>query len=207
MSPALWLSLFLSVATLAARPQGAQQEPPHAQDPWTICSNCGGPYGDEQLALHATVERGSGGSEPLVRVVLENTGKRDTMVVLGDMLNNGARQSPDSLRLVVTTDAGEKRYYYNSWIVVGGRVDDLLVSLESGAAYSITLHLSNFVARPLSDQLDLAALKEPLRAAIVLDAGPAQYTHCFSDFRIWTGQLRSNEIELPATAAPDSSPH
>ena len=172
MSAAVYFSLFLSAVTTAALAQDAQQEPPHAKDPWTICTNCGGPYGDERLALHATVEEESGGSVPLVRVVLENTGKRDTMVVLGDMLDNGARQSPDSLRLVVTTEAGEKRILLP--IAGFSSVAEsmiYLVPLASGAVYSFTIPLSNFTTDPSSDRLDLTALKKPLSRRHRLGSG------------------------------------
>jgi hypothetical protein len=81
--------------------------------------------------------------EPAFRVTIENKGNVDVVLNLGVMLANGRTQVPTDIGLVLTYPNGKSRELVFRGPRVGGRVDDYLVPLRSGSAYTLRISLSD----------------------------------------------------------------
>ena len=82
-------------------------------------------------------------------VSIENVGESDVIVNLGFMLANGKVMFPEAVRLLLTDPQGRSRelqYFDRRYPGIAGRVDDFVVALRAGSAYSLRLSLDRYWA-------------------------------------------------------------
>lgn len=131
---------------------------------------------------------------------IRNIGTEDTAVIFGSALANGARYLIDGLTLQVKRPDGvTQRYSYQPRDypgVLGGRVDDWIVPLPAGAAYSVTVDVADFAVGFASR---LETLPQPAQIALRLDVRKPKLSD-LSNVKVWTGMgsLASNTFHAPA---------
>jgi hypothetical protein len=85
---------------------------------------------------------------PLFNVTIENVGDKDVMLNLGMTLHNGEVHLPTEIRLFLTDVGGETKELLFSdkrTVVMIGRIDDYVVPLRVGSAYTLRLSLADYV--------------------------------------------------------------
>jgi hypothetical protein len=100
---------------------------------------CGPPVDGVQLCL------ASAGSN--LRLVFQNIGNRDVTLNLGIMMANGKVQLPTNVAINFTDAQGKSRLFKfgdKRYPAVAGRLDDYVVPLGAGSAYSLQLTLDQF---------------------------------------------------------------
>jgi hypothetical protein len=83
------------------------------------------------------------------RIELQNTGPSDFVLNLGYMLANGKFMIPSAVRLLLTDAAGTRRELHfidRQHAAIGGRMDDYIVALRNGAAYSMDVSLATYIS-------------------------------------------------------------
>lgn len=144
--------------------------------------------------------KGAKASEPEFEVTLRNRGEADASVSLGMMLAGNKVQMPNSLRMEIADAAGHKSalgYFDRKYPGIRGRVDDYIVPLRAGSAYTLRLRAQNLWA---SNSGSLKLEPGRYKAAAILRAGGARYinqdTKGIGAMPLWEGTLRSNEVAL-----------
>ena len=85
---------------------------------------------------------------PVFRVTIENVGNKDVMLNLGMMLHNGRVHLPIEIRLIITDSVGETKkllFSDKKSAVVIGRIDDYVVPLRVGSAYTLRVSLADYL--------------------------------------------------------------
>ncbi|MBV9242426.1 MAG: hypothetical protein JO314_10495 [Acidobacteria bacterium] len=83
---------------------------------------------------------------PEFEVVLRNVEDKDTTLNLGIMLANGKAQQPSNISFILTDRFGKTRTAaFASVFAVAGRVDDYVVPLRAGSAYTLRLSSKHFL--------------------------------------------------------------
>ena len=108
-----------------------------------------GSSGQDQNALRVSIARieatNSKPSNPEFAITLENQNESDFVVVVGYMLGNGRKMFPSAVRLVLTDERGRtSTLTYRAPPHVGGRIDDYLVALRTGASYVLRVSLADY---------------------------------------------------------------
>jgi hypothetical protein len=141
------------------------------------------------------------GAVPVLEVWFENAGEQDFLLNLGVMLANGKRMEPSALTLGVSAPAGGSASH--SWFDpthVGGRVDDMLVSVRAGGRYMLVAEIDRFRDASEYQRLRLGPGRHTLR--IRFTGGPAQHlnldTPGVGTFNFWQGSVESAAITLVA---------
>src|SRR5262245_1398991 len=128
---------------LAATSVGVQAQPAANQD-----REWGAVISGLRVGLSPAVSSGSLSPEGAeFQVSIQNVGDTDVVVNLGRMLANGKVMLPDAIVLTLTDAAGkarELRFSDRRHPMVAGRVDDFIVPLRSGSAYSLRLRLDQY---------------------------------------------------------------
>ena len=82
-----------------------------------------------------------------LQLALRNIGDRDVTLNLGIMMANGKVQLPTNIAMKFTDAQGKSRLFKfgdKRYPGVGGRLDDYLVPLRAGSAYTLQLTLDQF---------------------------------------------------------------
>jgi hypothetical protein len=139
---------------------------------------------------------------PEFYVALQNVGHQDVILNLGIMLANGQVHLPTAFRLILTDARGrtkELQFSDKRFPGVGGRIDDFIVPLRTGAFYVLRLKLDQYYC-PKSKEFDLKL--EPGRYQIIARFEGARASFVNPDMRgialmrFWTGTLESNSLEF-----------
>src|SRR5208282_3765702 len=81
------------------------------------------------------------------RVEIRNVGEKDLLLLLGEMLANGKKQSPSAVRVLLTNPQGEN---LDCGVpgdgMIAGWVGPFIVPLPVGASYSLPIDLKNWTA-------------------------------------------------------------
>ena len=135
-------------------------------------------------------------------VSIENVGESDVVVNLGFMLANGKVMFPEAVRLLLTDAQGatrELRYFDRRYPGIAGRVDDFIVALRSGSAYSIRLSLDRY-GSATAKEWDLKLIPGRYRIQALFDGQGAMFpnldTQGIALLNFWKGTLRSNPLSF-----------
>ena len=131
-------------------------------------------------------------------VRLENIGESDIVLNLGFMLANGKVMLPEAVRLLLTDAQGNTRelqYFDRRYPAIAGRVDDYIVALRSGSAYSIRSSLDRYWSATTKEWgIKLAPGRYQVEA--VFDGRGARSANSDTPgialLNFWKGTLRSN---------------
>jgi hypothetical protein len=105
-----------------------------------MAGQCGIPVAGIALCLSRFPDPGDATLE------LRNTGPKDTVLNLGIMLANGARQYPTAITLVLTDAEGRQHHAELAGpAILNGRIDPFIVPFPSGASLRLPLHISEWV--------------------------------------------------------------
>ena len=136
----------------------------------------------------------------LFRVDLENTGDKDLMLNLGMMLANGKVMMPEDVHLILVDARGESKellFTDRRHHVVAGRVDDFVVPLRAGSAYSLRLSLNDYWC-PQTKEFEIALQPGEYRIHAVLNATGARHVNLDTEgmklMNYWTGSLCSAPV-------------
>jgi hypothetical protein len=132
-----------------------------------------------------------------LRLTVRNAGSEPTAVVIGGILANDRKYLLGSLAFVLhrDLDADATVQYVDPTFngIVGGRVDDWLVALPPGSAYSVVLPMSEALRRNFSQSANvsarLAALPHSEHSSS--DLAGQRFVH------LWTGTLVSESVRIP----------
>lgn len=165
----------------------AAESPPPATTPAAASPNA--PLKIEIAALPPAP-----GAAPVFRVTIENTSDKDVVFNLGMMLGNGYSLWPSAVNLVLTTATGKSTRLQWKGGFISGRVDDYLVPLRAGSAYTLRLKLDDY--RP-TDIRESQPVLEPGEHSVraILDTKKVQFVNGDMSgaalIHLWTGQLES----------------
>lgn len=135
-------------------------------------------------------------------VAFENVGDWDIILNVGSMLANGAVHFPTAIRLILTDAQGrtkELQFSDKRFPGVGGRIDEFILPLRTGALYVLRLKLDQYYC-PKSKEFDLKL--EPGRYRITARFEGTGVKHVNPDMhgialmRFWIGALESNSLEF-----------
>lgn len=136
------------------------------------------------------------GDAPAFRITFQNDGDNDSVLNLGMMLANGKVQMPTDIRLILTGAGGESRELHFSdkrYPGVAGRVDDFLVPLRSGSAYTIRLSLDDFWC-PATKEFQLHLESGEYRVRALITSKPAAHPSGLWVTNLWTGKIESDTV-------------
>jgi hypothetical protein len=129
------------LAALGLLPLSSREAPVMAGQAW------GEPSGGLRIGIAAVNRDSASSADVQFEVALENTGARDFVLNLGQMLANGKVMFPSSVRLILTDPSGQTRelqYFDRKYPRVAGRVDDFTVSLRVGSIYTIRATMEHY---------------------------------------------------------------
>jgi RNA polymerase sigma factor (sigma-70 family) len=143
-------------------------------------------------------------------LALENVGKEDLVLNLGPMLNNGRKQYPSAIRVMLTDAKGRKRGLRRVPAFVAGRLDPFVVPLPAGGRYTLRYALADLtieeadqggarVGTPLTAGVYRAEV-ELVGKAVLQGKTNADMTG-IALMPYWTGTIRSGEVGLTVPAA------
>jgi hypothetical protein len=159
---------------------------------------------EEGVALKMSIRASAPESTDSLRlhVTFENVNDKDVVLNLGMMLGNGKVHLPDAIRLELTDSGGHARELHFSdkrYPGIAGRVDDYVVPLRAGSAYTLKVSLKDFWC-PKSKEftLELEPGRYSVRAAFT--GKTAQYlngdTEGLKFMPYWTGELKSEVAQF-----------
>ena len=131
-----------------------------------------------------------------LRLEIHNDGSEPTAIVIGDILANDRKYLLGSLAFVLHRDgAADATVEYvdpNFNGIVGGRVDEWLVALPPGSAYSLVLPMSDSVRRNFLQPADVSArlVANPHWHNSSSDLAGLRFVH------LWTGTLVSESVRI-----------
>ncbi|MFA6243199.1 MAG: hypothetical protein WC655_19840 [Candidatus Hydrogenedentales bacterium] len=133
------------------------------------------------------------------RVDLENIGNKDLVLNLGMMLGNGSILIPDAISLILVDSKGESKELLFSDPFIAGRIDDYIVPLRAGSAYSLRLSLEDYsCAKTNESKISLQAGEYRIHA--VLTARGAQTVNSDMEgmkvMNFWKGTVSSAPITV-----------
>jgi hypothetical protein len=135
-------------------------------------------------------------------VSIENVGGSDVVVNLGFMLANGRVMFPEAVRLLLTDPQGGTRdlqYFDRRYPGIAGRVDDFIVALRSGSAYSLRLSLDRYWS-PATKEWDLKLAPGRYRIEALFDGRGAMFqnldTPGIALLNFWKGTVRSSPLSF-----------
>jgi hypothetical protein len=135
-------------------------------------------------------------------VSIENVGGSDVVVNLGFMLANGKVMFPEAVRLLLTDPQGgtrELQYFDRRYPGIAGRVDDFIVALRSGSAYSLRLSLDRYWS-PATKEPDLKLPPGRYRIEALFDGRGAMFqnldTPGIALLNFWKGTVRSRPLSF-----------
>jgi RNA polymerase sigma factor (sigma-70 family) len=135
---------------------------------------------------------------PEFQVAFRNVGEQDVALNLGTMLANGKVQLPDNIRLTLTDDNGKVRELHFSdkrHSRVAGRVDDYVVPLRAGSAYTLKLPLSQFWS-PNTTEITLELKPGKYQVSAQFEGGGAKHESGRFIMSYWEGKLQSNTLNF-----------
>ncbi|MBL7043046.1 MAG: hypothetical protein ISR77_30720 [Pirellulaceae bacterium] len=198
------LAMFFATAQFGASPQTAW---PHESESGEQGANGKGGrpinfYAIEGLEL-SILSVSADSNDPIrLKVVFENVSDRDIVLNLGMMLANGKVQLPEEIRLTLTDESGRSRQLHFSdrrYPGVSGRVDDYIVPLRAGSAYTLNLSLRDYWC-PKSKEFTLEL--KPERYTVRAEFTGKSARHLNSDTEglefmpFWTGKLKSAAVHF-----------
>jgi hypothetical protein len=135
-------------------------------------------------------------------VSIENVGESDVVVNLGFMLANGKVMFPEAVRLLLSDAQGgtrELQYFDRRYPGIAGRVDDFIVPLRSGSAYSMRLSLDRYWSAA-TKEWDLKLAPGRYRIEALFESRGAQFpnldTSGIALLNFWKGTLRSSPLSF-----------
>lgn len=185
------LTLLTAVlfATLTVRADDAPQGPDTDTAP-----------ADLKMSIRATDARSADSLQFEVRI--ENVDEQDTVLNLGAMLANGKALLPDAIRLTLIDPGGRSRELHFSdrrFPGIAGRVDDYVVPLRAGSAYTLMLRLSDYWC-PETKEFEFELRRKPYRVRAELIGKRAQHvnsdTQWLKSTRFWIGKLQSDVVRF-----------
>jgi len=139
---------------------------------------------------------------PGFEVVLRNIGDKDTTLNLGIMLANGKVQEPSNISFILTCTHGNTRMAtFVSVFAVAGRVDDYVIPLRAGSAYTLRLSSQNFML-PIDNAVIVPRLLSSGEYTITAQftGGGAKATNLDTPgmklMNYWIGTLQSNVLKV-----------
>ena len=172
---------------------------------WFGCSTAGphsfsgnhpsGPVTDG-LQLELSVSGTDHRSGPEFEVAIRNVGEKDCCLNLGMMLANGKVMMPDKIHLFLADCNGKRQELILAVPAIAGRVDDYVVPLRAGSAYTLAVRLDQFVLPTTGDRPVCA----PGRCEVWAQFSGSSGTNGNSDMagvnllNFWKGNLRSNPV-------------
>ena len=131
-------------------------------------------------------------------VAIQNVGDQDVVLNLGNMLANGKVHRPDALHLLLTDAQGrirELEFSDKRYAGVGGRMDDFIVALRSGATYILRLNLDQYWS-PSTKEFELRLTPGRYTIAARFEGKGAKSTNTdmkgLALINFWQGSLESN---------------
>ena len=200
--------ILLSLVTAAVtHGQIVAKAPPNAENATkTNCRNTDSPDGQDkkggELRMSVRVSGLESTDSLRLHVTFENVSDKDTILNLGIMLANGRVQMPDAVHLVLTDPGGQSRELHFSdkrYPGIVGRVDDYIVPLRAGSAYTLKLSLKDYWCPKYKEfSLELKRGKYSIRAEFT-GAGAQQLngdTEGLKFMPFWTGKLKSDVAQF-----------
>ncbi len=130
-------------------------------------------------------------------VALQNTGDSGFILNLGTMLANGKVMWPDAVRLMLTDSAGLSRelHYRSRDAGIAGRIDDYLVALRAGSAYTVRVSLEDYT-RGVDMKMTTGRYRIAARFAGRLATGVNLDMQGVALLNLWSGVVYSNIAEF-----------
>jgi hypothetical protein len=154
------------------------------------------------LQMSLSVSKSSNPDDPEFEVAIRNVGEKDVTLNLGIMLANGKVQLPEKIRLNLADKSGKTRELFFSdkrFASISGRVDDYVVPLRSGAAYTFKLRLDQFWSPGTQEfEMKLKSARYEMSAQIQAD-GPGHFNTDMEGMKLmnyWKGKLESNTVVI-----------
>jgi hypothetical protein len=138
---------------------------------------------------------------PVFHVTIENVGDKDVVLNLGMTLHNGRVHLPTEIRLMLTDSGGETKellFSDKKSVVVIGRIDDYVVPLRVGSAYTLRLSLANYLYlfRKTKEYCPLNLKSGVYRVRAEFTGKGAQYVNGDMEgielINFWKGTLKSD---------------
>jgi hypothetical protein len=195
----LWSVLL---AALGLLPFSSREAPLKAGHAW------GEPSGGLRIGIAAVNRDSASSANVQFELALENTGVRDFVLNLGQMLANGKVMFPSSVRLVLTDPSGQTRelqYFDRKYPRVAGRVDDFTVSLRVGSIYTIRATMDHYWS-PSTKEFGVTLTRGRYRILARFQGEGARTTN--SDMpgvalmNFWKGTVQSNPLEFVVSGKP-----
>jgi hypothetical protein len=153
------------------------------------------PWGTTNEGLRMTMSSGLSEEKGLWKqqfyIMVENVGDRDVVLNLGRMLANGKVMWPTAVSLSLTDGGGRTQELQYKATFVAGRMDDYVVALRVGSAYSLLVMLDRYYPTPSSGHYRIVARFD----------GQGATTHNpdmqgLAAMNFWKGALASNVVEV-----------
>ena len=137
-------------------------------------------------------------------IALQNTGPRDFVVNLGEMLANGKVMFPRAVRLMLTDPAGNSReleFFDRRYPGVAGRIDDYTVAMRVGAIYAYTASLDQYWSEA-TKEFGVKLMPGRHRISARFEGGGALTRNLDMQgvalLNFWKGTVRSSVFEFEA---------
>jgi hypothetical protein len=141
-------------------------------------------------------------SGPTLDLTLRNVGERDVTLNLGMMLANGKTQLPTRLAMKFTDAQGRMRIFQfadKKHSVVAGRLDDYVVPLRAGSAYTLQLTLDQFWCAE-TNEFSIPLLQGENHLTAQFEGSGASAVNLDMPgvrlMNFWLGKLESNVLTL-----------
>ena len=164
----------------------------------------GGPVQGEEgagggLELSISQVEGTATSQEFL-IALHNVGKEDRVVNLGMMLANGKALYPTAVHLISIDASGNKRALsLREPPGIAGRVDDYVVPLKAGSAYSYRVTLNDYWS-PSTQEFDVVWPRGTYRVTARYVGQGARFINADTAgmklLRFWEGELESKPVEF-----------
>jgi hypothetical protein len=148
-----------------------------------------------------------GTGEPAFDITLQNSGADDFIVNCGTMLANGKVMWPSAFHLELTDPSARKRtlvFADRRYPVVGGRVDDYIVSLRAGSSYVLRVKLADYYS-PSTKEFDVPLIKGPYHVKAIFEGRGASAVSTdlagMATMNFWQGRVESLpfSFDIPGT--------
>ena len=151
------------------------------------------------LQMSLVLVPSSAAHDPEFEIAIRNVGETDVCLNLGYMLANGKRMFPQNINLVLIDKTGKTWTLSVGIVHIAGRVDDYMVPLRVGSAYSIRLRLGQLVS-PKTGEFQIKLPRDG--CAITAEFAGISADRVNRDMEgmrlmnFWNGRLRSNTIRI-----------
>jgi hypothetical protein len=135
-------------------------------------------------------------------LTFQNVSDRDATLNLGIMLANGKLQSPSYVFLKFTDSFGYERLFEfadKRYGAIGGRVDDYVVPLRVGSAYTLKLTLDQFWCSK-TNEFEITLMSGENRLTAQFEGHGANYINGDMPgirlMNFWLGRIESNTLTI-----------